>query len=303
MFNKLILLLISLISISLNAQKDSISIVFYNVENLFDNFDDPTKNDNEFLPDSKKEWTSYRWNDKTNKIAKIITALKFPDIIGLAEIENDTVLRKLVKNRLLWKQNYEIIHFESKDRRGIDCALLYKPSRVDLLSLKATPVKLNGRPTRDILGATFITHKDTLALFVNHWPSRYGGRKKSNPKRIQAAWQLKYLMDSVTSHHKNFRILSMGDFNDEPKDSSLKLLSAYINSSLNFRGTIKYRKKWQVFDQFIHSQNLIPTCYVFEHEFLFEEDKKYGGLKLKRTYLGPFYNGGFSDHLPIVLKY
>lgn len=285
------------------AKKDSVTIMFYNVENLFDTMDDSTKNDNEFLPQKKKRWNNDKWQEKTTRIAKVIAANNFPDIIGLAEIENDTVLQEITNHYILRKKHYSIIHFESADRRGIDCAILYRKKRLDVHSMKPNQVLLNGRPTRDILGATFSIKKDTFAVFVNHWPSRYGGKKKSIPKRAQASKVLLNLMDSISAIHPSRKIISMGDFNDEPKDSSLLAFKDYSNVSQEFKGTLRYRGKWQVFDQFICSKNFTYNSKVFKPDFLLEEDKSYGGLKPFRTYYGPMYHNGFSDHLPIKLTF
>ncbi len=291
------------IFISVSAQKDSVRVLFYNVENLFDTNDDTLKNDNEFLPTSKKNWNNFKLNDKINKIAKVIAAANFPDVIGLCEVENDSVLLKLVNHSILFRKRYQIIHFESPDQRGIDCALLYKNKKFDVLSMKPNQVEINGRKTRDILSTTLTHKKDTITFFVNHWPSRYGGKKKSIPKRVSAANKLRLLMDSVKTNYTSRKIISMGDFNDEPKDSSLKILKKYTNRSDTFKGTIKYKGKWQVFDQFICSKNLTYNSRVINWNFLMEEDKYYGNQKPFRTYYGPRYNGGFSDHLPILLTF
>lgn len=284
--------------------QDSVSIMFYNVENLFDTFDDSTKNDNEFLPEAKKKWTKSRWHKKTQKIAQVITAANYPDVIGFCEIENDTVLKKLINSNLLWKEHYKILHFESKDQRGIDVAIIYKAHRLDLLSVKPHYVNLKGRRnTRDILSATFANETDTFALFVNHWPSRYGGQKKSIPKRLIASNKLKILMDSVTHNFSNRKVIAIGDFNDEPHDISLASFTNYEFAPFKFDGTIRYRGRWQKFDQFILSKKFAYQARILNFKFLLEEDKKYGGFKPYRTYIGPRYRNGFSDHLPILLRF
>jgi hypothetical protein len=304
LFQYLYLTIIISFCITESYGQDSVSIMFYNVENLFDTFDDSTKNDNEFLPDAKKKWTKSRWHKKTQKIAQVITAANYPDVIGFCEIENDTVLKKLINSNLLWKKKYKILHFESKDQRGIDVAIIYKAHRLDLISVKPNYIDLKGkRNTRDILSATFANQKDTFALFVNHWPSRYGGKKKSVPKRLIASNKLKILMDSVTNNFPNRRVIATGDFNDEPHDSSLAQFKDYEFTSFKFAGTIRYRGRWQFFDQFILSGNFEYKARILNYEFLLEEDKKYGGLKPYRTYIGPRYRNGFSDHLPILLKF
>lgn len=300
--NKKLSILSAVLFIVLRANcQDSLSVMFYNVENLFDTLDDSTKNDNEFLPQAKKKWDYYKWNEKTDKIAKVIAANNFPDAIGLAEIENDTVLKKLVHNYLLRDQSYDYIHFESNDFRGIDCALLFKRNKLNLLQAKNATVNLNGRPTRDILVTTFKCKNDTISLLVNHWPSRYGGWKKSEPKRLQAAKLLKHVMDSIQSSHQSVQLIAMGDFNDEPTNESLKTLCNYKNYGTDLVGTIKYRGIWQTFDMFITNQIDCRT-YVYKPAFLLEEDKRYGGDKPFRTYYGPMYHRGFSDHLPVLLK-
>ena len=294
-------------------------ILFYNVENLFDTATDSTRSYNEFSPESKKKWNKYKYNKKINEIAKCITAASDDgaEFIGLAEIENTLVLQKLISHPLLFPYHYEIIHFESRDVRGIDVALLYKSNVMDLLSFKKITIPKKRRPTRDILVVVGV-HKeseDTLALFVNHWSSRYGGKKKSEKSRVLAAVTLQNQMDSLRNKYPTCKIVSMGDFNDSPKDSSMnKVLdnTNYVNlfrDSTQTYGSLKYKRKWQVFDQFIVSKNLIEkgalklsNVQIFSPEWLLEKDKKYGGKKPFRTYLGPQYHGGISDHLPVVLR-
>lgn len=295
--------LILILGKTVSGQADSLNVMFYNVENLFDIQDDSSKNDNEFLPDSKKSWTKTKWKEKTTKIAKVIAAANFPDVIGFAEIENLSVLQLLTQHFILQKQQYKIIHFESPDLRGIDCALIYKANKFNLLYMKPIKVDLTKRPTRDILITTLAYKRDTISFLVNHWPSRYGGKNKSAPKRLMAGLKLKEVMDSLKSLKPNNKIIAMGDFNDEPKDPSLKTLKDYKNLSDQIKGTIKYRGNWQNFDQFITSNNVNYSIKTLNFDFLLEPDKTYGGLKPNRTYFGPMYHGGFSDHLPILLTF
>ena len=299
----LILFIFTLNSLSIFSQADSLSVLFYNVENLFDTEDDSLKMDNEFLPNGKKKWSSTRWNQKTVNVTKVIAGNDFPEIIGLCEIENKNVLEKIKNHYILRDNEYSIIHFESPDLRGIDCAILYQSKKLDLLAMKANKIDLPGRKTRDIVSATFTYRKDTFSVFVNHWPSRYGGRKKSNSKRQIASETLLHLMDSTSKHHPNYKIIAMGDFNDEPGDSSLITLKKYSNRSKELKGTLKYKGRWQIFDQFICSKNFNYNLMVYSPDFLLEEDKTYGGKKPFRTYYGPFFNGGFSDHLPVKLTF
>lgn len=296
-----------------------VEILFYNVENLFDTQIDSTRSYNEFSPESKKKWDNYKFNKKVNEIAKCITAAceDGAEFIGLAEIENELVLQKLINHPLLFPHHYEIMHFESRDVRGIDVALLYKSKTMDLLSFKKITIPKKRRPTRDILVVVGVHSetKDTLAFFVNHWSSRYGGKMKSEKSRVFAATILQSHMDSLKNKYPSCKIIAMGDFNDSPKDSSMsKVLNNenFVNlfkDSSHTYGSLKYKRKWQVFDQFVVSKNVLDdhgislsSVSIFSPTWLLEKDKKYGGQKPFRTYLGPSYHGGISDHLPVILK-
>ncbi|MFT6716929.1 MAG: putative extracellular nuclease [Saprospiraceae bacterium] len=328
---KLILIAILLLPSCLFTQQEKVSsknekhdgpvdeVLFYNVENLFDTEIDSTRTYNEFSPDSKKKWDKYKFKKKINEIAKCITAATEDgaEFIGLAEIENELVLQKLISHPLLFPYHYEIMHFESRDVRGIDVALLYKSKTMDLLSFKKVVIQKKRRPTRDILIVVGIhkQSKDTLAFFVNHWSSRWGGKKKSEKSRVLAAVTLQYQMDSLRKKCPSCKIIAMGDFNDSPKDSSINKVLDNINyvnlfkDSTQTYGSLKYKRKWQVFDQFVVSKNLLENTGVtvnnvtiFSPSWLLENDKKYGGQKPFRTYYGPRYHGGISDHLPVVLR-
>lgn len=283
------------------CSQDHPKVMFYNVENLFDTVDDTLKNDDEFTPNGLKKWDNFKLDTKITQIAKVIIGNNFPDLVGLAEVENDSVLTLLCKHSLIRKQQYDFIHFESPDKRGIDCAFLFKSAKWNLIFAKPIQVSSKSNPTRDILACTLTHKKDTFCFFINHWPSRYGGVTKSEPKRIQAAQMLLQHMDSVTNRHPHQTIITMGDFNDEPQNSSLQLLSKYYNYGTQTDGTIKYKGKWQTFDMFISNKRRFKFK-IFKPALLLEKDVKYGGFKPNRTYYGPFYNGGYSDHLPIILE-
>lgn len=308
-----IISLLLLISVQLcSGQK----VLFYNLENFFDAKRDHSRDYNAFTPEGKNKWTERKFREKVNLSAKSILAAGSgkADYIGLAEIENKNVLETLIKHPLLKEQSFDFIHIESRDVRGIDVAFLFRKSQFDLLSFQNIQVPLKKRPTRDILFVYGIDvlSSDTLGFYVNHWPSRYGGKRKSEPSRILAAQTLKNHMDSVMNLHPNCYLIAMGDMNDEPKDSSLKILSidskfTNIMTNANLEtGTIKYRGNWQIFDQFIVSKNLLQerrtSVEIFNEAWLMEEDKKYGGLKPKRSFRGPIFHGGVSDHLPILMQ-
>ncbi|MFP3860720.1 MAG: endonuclease/exonuclease/phosphatase family protein [Bacteroidales bacterium] len=307
--------------------------MFYNVENAFDTINNPDKEDNEFLPDTIRGWDSYKYYRKINKIYKVTIAAggwQPPDLIGICEIENGNVIQDLISKTPLSKYPYEFAHKNSPDERGIDVAILYNTEKVEMLSADFIKIELppEYRSTRDILYAKVTDYKeDTLHIFVNHWPSRWGGAAATEQKRIIAAQTLRKTTDSILKTNSDSKIIITGDFNDEPENASLtehlKALSSYneiqsnnlYNLSANwqkrFRGTHKYQEHWSVLDQFIVSgallldkDNLHTTpedACIFEFSPLLEKDKKHMGVKPYRTFYGYKYHGGYSDHLPILL--
>lgn len=313
----------------------SLKFMFYNVENLFDIYDDSLKLDGEFLPDGYKHWTKKKYINKINQIYKVIMDLGGwdpPVLIGLCEIENLSVLEDLINITPLSNYKYRIIHQESPDRRGIDVALLY---RMDIFKpdfYKALKLNLrSGKKTsRDILYVRgHISTTQNLHIFINHWPSKSGGEIASQPDRISAAKLLKQHTDSLFINYKNPGIIITGDFNDDPDSKVMKdILKAqtdfeFINNeelyNLSYQfskkqneGSYKYQGRWNIIDQFIISGNLFNTnkklltsfsgCKIFKRDYLLEDDKSFLGKKPFRTYLGPIYHGGFSDHLPVYLE-
>ena len=302
--------------------QESFRVLFWNVENLFDCKDDPRKNDNEFLPESKRGWTSYRYWEKVRKLAKgIIASGKeyVPDLVGLCEVENDSCLFDLTRRSPLREAGYRFVMTDSPDQRGIDVALLYQRANFRLLQHQSIriPHKLLKRgPTRDILHVVGkVVSGDTLDVFVCHLPSRSGGQAKSEPYRIFVADKLKQAVDSLLEVRTHPYIIMMGDFNDYPTNKSMKRLckDGTLHNLMKGKkgGTYRYRGEWGIFDQFIVSGSLLKKksnirtskehAQILCHPFLLEEDDKYGGEKPFRTYNGMKYQGGFSDHLPIGL--
>jgi hypothetical protein len=308
-----------------------VTIMFWNVENLFDPFDDSLTMDEEFTPEGPRHWTWAKFNHKLNNIYKVISSAggwNPPDIIGLCEVENRWVLEQLVKNTPLAKYEYRIVHYESHDPRGIDVGMLYIPGSfhpVYSAPLKIRGLKPEDEPARDILYVKGLIHGwDTLHLFINHWPSRYQGEIVSAPERAAVAKILRQNIDSLFRHDANNRIIIFGDFNDEPEDISISgILSArcirsdietntlynlVVSPACSFPGTQKYQGKWFFFDQFMVSGNMLLSydsisVKVLDFDFLLEEDEGYTGLKPFRTYNGYRYKGGFSDHLPVCFKF
>ena len=307
-----------------NAQApDEVSVMFYNVENLFDIRDDSLTRDDEFLPRGTRGWTYTKFQQKLQNIYKVIAAVgewEPPMLVGLAEVENRFVLEALLRDTPLHRYRYEIVHQDSKDARGIDVALLYRSDQFTLLDTQFISVDLSawgGGHTREILYVKgTLRAGDTLHYLVNHWPSRYRGVQASNPLRLQAAQTLRAFTDSLYQHNPESNILIAGDFNDNPEEASLQALcdNAYLTnvSQYAMEGTNKHQDHWNTFDQFIVSRNLIGNgsqwqvedkkAVAYAASWLLEEDLKYLGYKLRRTYVGFRYQGGFSDHLPVYVR-
>ena len=310
-------------------------ILFYNVENLFDTKNDSLKNDDDFLPDGFMRWTPWKYWEKLKNITRVITAvgeMQSPALVGLCEIENDSVIFDLTKRAPLRAQNYEYITTNSPDERGIDVALLYQRHQFKLFEKNEYKIVFqdkNTRPTRNILHATGqLVNRDTLDVFVCHFPSRSGGWRETEPLRIHAAKTLRAKVDSLFTIRQHAHIVIMGDFNDQPNNKSLfQTLKAH---SVNYYrhnkelynlffhrvkekdfGTYKFQGRWEILDQFIVSGNLLSNdnsiaikdneAHIYSSDFLLQTDERYGGKQPFRTNLGPRYIGGFSDHLPIFI--
>jgi hypothetical protein len=312
-----------------------VRVVFYNTENLYDPYNDSTKNDDDFTSTGSKHWNYSRFSTKLAHLAKMLMAIggqHLPAMVGLCEIENRFVLNKLVHESPLKKFSYRIIQYDSPDMRGIDVALIYRPA--EFRPLASRPVRIRFQAdtnlrTRDILyvkGILFM--KDTLHLFINHWPSKLGGSAESEKRRRVVAETLRKCVDSVFEKYPAAKILVMGDFNEEPDQPGIReilhagglhsnplphhlidLMYPFLRSWKT--GTHKYKGKWSVIDQFIvsgslldHSQGLQISpddVHIFDADFLLEGESSIPGSKPARTYIGPRYAGGFSDHLPIYL--
>ena len=311
----------------------TVRVVFWNVENLYDTYDDTTKLDNEFTPSGMMRWNYTRFHTKLNHVAKTLLAAgkwEAPGIIGLCEVENRYVMNKLIYESPLKPFAYRMVHHESPDLRGIDVALLYRPSVFRVLSSKAYkisfPFDTSARTREILLVQGMLGNSDTLNLLINHWPSRRGGYAESQPRRDFVAGMLRSIFDSIQLRHPQSKILIMGDFNDEPTSGSIaRILHAMPPDSMQFptdllnlmypfcgrQGSHRYRGTWSMLDQFMISGSLLKPCKgvgliigsvrIFKGEFLLKEDLKYFGSKPFRTFNGLRYEGGFSDHLPVVL--
>ena len=285
-------------------------VVFWNVENFFDYFNDGRNaSDIEFSPLGAKHWTKKRFLAKANAVSKTLfyaTDEKgtIPDIVAFAELENGFVLRRLLSETALRKTEYRIVHYDSNDHRGIDVGLLYNASSLDLVN--SAPLKIPVDSTRDILLAQFITREgDSLAVLVNHFPSKLGTTGKDDG-RMTAAERLLEICDSLDNAGWK-RILALGDFNEQPDEAACTLLNSRLcNLALNTRpseGTIKFNGHWELIDQAFVTGPLVDSSSfeILKIPFLLEKDSSHSGLKPRRTFIGPRYNAGISDHLPVCV--
>jgi endonuclease/exonuclease/phosphatase family metal-dependent hydrolase len=297
--------------------QDSLVVMFWNVENFFDHVDQGTgESDKEFSSFGARHWTKRKFQTKCDDIAKSVLWIRdeygrMPDVIGLSEVENRWVLWKLLTNTLLRKYDYRIVHFDSGDRRGIDVALLYRESVFRKVSHSLTVPMVGGKrmSTRDMLQVCL---EDLMGQKINmivcHHPSKYGGAEESSSRRNAAMGALRGLCDSLEISDPDVPIVAMGDFNDTPDGVQFRLLDGVlVNKAEGLfeagQGTIRYQGVWELIDMFIVSESLvdISEMKIVQMPFLMTYEKKYPGMKPLRTYSGPRYVGGVSDHCPIVL--
>lgn len=304
-----LLLILTIAMFQLSAKTEAqTTLAFWNVENYFDLQHDEGKQDLDFTPAGANHWTPKRYAKKRNGIYKVVAALKWPIVMGLSEVENDAVLRDLCLGTPLRQYQYQFIHFESADRRGIDCALLYRPDSFNPIESRPISVSdsVNQFFTRDILlVGGLLNNQDTLYLLVNHWPSRQGGGK-AEYYRSRIAMRLLQLLDSMTLAHPQAWIVAMGDFNADPlnpcfSDFAQRNYYFPMASLPSGTGSYKYHEFWSYIDQFISTRPC--AAHAFELPALLQADDRYLGGKPFRTYLSMRYLGGYSDHLPIVLEF
>ena len=298
-----------------------LTFVELNCENLFDYTHDAGKQDTEFLPESDRHWTSKRYWHKLNMVAQELLSCSdegngIPDLVALCEVENDSVMRDFTRRSLLRNAGYQYLMTSSPDERGIDVALLYAPASfapIRSYAIRVNPVE-GMRVTRDILYACGETVSgDTLHVFVVHQPSKFGGEKHSRPFRLAVADRLCQSIDSIRAISPDAKLMVAGDFNDGAVSPSLLQyeqhglvnLTKYAKGANGVRGTYRYKGEWESIDHILGSSsinNKVDTAFIHAPQFLLEEDARYGGYRPRRTYIGPRYQGGFSDHLPLVVR-
>jgi predicted extracellular nuclease len=331
--------LLILASLPLRSQKNvnSFLVVSYNVENLFDTINSPDFDDDEFTPSGGKNWTYERYEKKLKDLAEVIRSLPLKDppaLIGLVEVENREVLEDLIRQRGLRREGYEIVHEDGPDPRGIECALLYRPELFSYQSHEYIRVEDAQDPEYIHRGILHVkgTGPDgsNLHIFVNHWKSRSGGVRETEPRRMYSAITLRKQLDMLLAREPGFKAILLGDFNDEPTNNSInKGLSAtnkrknigmgeYYNLYYDLhnagnRGTYNFQGTWNMLDQVIVTYNLVnrdkglTTGFdggkILQEEFMLYQSETYGSSLPSATYGGPQYYGGPSDHLPVYVEF
>ncbi len=341
MKNIYITLFLAFFSIHISAQKATnyklVVVAFYNMENYYDTINNPAVNDDEFTPEGERHYTSEVYKTKTERLATVISKIGTdikpgtadgPALLGVAEIENDTVLNDLTHNHLLSARNYQFVHYDSKDARGIDVALIYNPKYFKVEESRAIAVKFPGSKkffTRDILWVKGKLDGETINVYVNHWPSRLGGEEQSAPFRNLAARICKKHIDSIAFADGIQKVIIMGDFNDDPISSSISnilgakekkedvkkngIYNPWVELYKKGIGTLAYQDTWGLFDQILLTSPWLNKSqpgyffykqFVFNREFMIENIGQYKGYPM-RTYDGNNYRGGFSDHFPTYI--
>ncbi len=324
-----------------SAQNDAsyklAAIGFYNLENLFDTIPSTTSNDSEYLPSGRMAWNTYKYTNKQANMAKVISQLateNTPDgvaLLGVAEVESRKVLEDLVHEPALKARNYQVVHFDSPDERGIDCGLLYQPKYFKVTGSKPMRVMLKDPKTgsidftRDILYVSGLFDGEPIHVMVGHWPSRRGGEAGSGWMRAAAAGVCRHIADSIKAVNPDAKIVIMGDLNDDPTNKSLTQVLNAKRSSDDLKpdelynpmydlykegnGTLAYRDAWNLFDQLVLSKGFVNKktggwqlfkAVVFRQPWMLQTDGAFRGYPL-RTSIGDVFINGYSDHLPVYL--
>jgi predicted extracellular nuclease len=323
-FTALIFVLLSFRTVHSQDVQEPFRVMFYNIENFFDIHDDTLTDDNSFLPGGVMKWNYSRYNKKLNSLYKTIVAAgdwNPPAVIAFCEIEKRNVLEDLVYNTFLSKFRYGIIHEESPDRRGIDVCLIYRKDLAMVAGYDYLIPDTSNFTSRSVLHARLIIHSDTIHFFINHWPSRRGGVLAGAGSRMLIAQMVKGKVDSILQRDNQSRIILLGDFNCTPDDAIIRSLiyssgndTVLINLSRSLaknEGTYRYRGAWEMIDQVIVSKSLVycnnglytseKMLKILSSEFLLQKDPNYPGMTPYSTYRGYRYQGGYSDHLPVLL--
>jgi len=303
------------------------TIAFYNLENLFDLYDDERTNDNDFLKTSVKNWTHKRFQNKLRKLGYTISQIgrteteKHPAVIGVCEVENTSALNSLMTSKHLANLPYDFVHYDSSDERGIDVALIYDTTVFNVNTSETFSIHLvdeRGEPdyTRDILLVSGLLDGEEMHFIVNHWSSRREGQKESENKRLASSKKVGEIIIALRQYDAHAKIIVMGDFNDDPSNTSIKnLVENYklfnpMSTLRSYnRGTTRHNKQWNLFDQILFTPNFFELeentlqygeADIFDEDFLKSHNGKFKGTPY-RTYVGKRYKGGYSDHFPVYM--
>ncbi|MCR9227777.1 MAG: endonuclease [Flavobacteriaceae bacterium] len=309
----------------MQKQENRYTVAFYNLENFFDTVNDPYLLDDDFTPNGFKKWNKSKFWNKTNKISRTISNIGMgnsdypPVLVGMAEVENKRVIKSLLRAKQLRDIDYDFVHFDSPDERGIDTALIYHKEHFRAMGAETIPLMVqntNGERdlTRDILYVHGKLHQEEVHVFVNHWPSRREGADITSYKRVKAAKTILEKIDRIAGDNPN--IIIMGDFNDGPNSESIQTLmdtGRFINPMQKllspFTGSANYKSTWSLFDQILLSHSFLNyqtnthsfvKANIFAPRFLKEWKGRYKGNPF-RTYAGNKYLGGYSDHFPVYI--
>lgn len=296
------------------AQMSISTVAFYNVENMFDTINDPVTDDGDFTPRGKYRWNAEAYNAKISNIAKVAAMLK-ADILGLAEVESSGVLDDLINTKEM--ENYDYVHFDSRDSRGIDVALLYDVTKVELTEVKPLVYKNGAYNSRDILYVYCKLNGNPVHILVCHLPS-VNSRAKY---RRMAVNSVRYYVNSIAAHDKSAKIIVMGDFNFNPRSKNANALRIGNNGATGLHnpfkqlhdkgyGSYMYRGKWNMYDMIFVNRNMLTghglryidgSERIFIRDFLIDQSGRFKGYPL-RAISNDRFTGGYSDHLPVYIN-
>ncbi len=301
------------------------SIAFYNLENLFDPLENDKTLDKDFTPNGIYNWDDHKYQQKINNLSLIISKIGLtrsetpPVLIGVCEVENESCLEDMIQSEPLKNFDYGFVFHKSPDHRGINVALLYQKRHFRFIENKAVSVnfknQIESEGTRDILHVKGLLFGKHIHLILNHWPSRSDGTQKTDHKRISASQEVQKIINEIKTSDPLAQIIIMGDFNDEPSSESLApyLKEGFTNPMLQFqklkKGSVKYKGKWIMFDQILFNNNLkeaewfdYQSTQIYVEPSLIEKSGRHRGSP-KRTFVGSYYVGGYSDHFPVFIYF
>ena len=323
---------------TLSAQDKPYSVVFYNLENLFDIYNDPETHDDEFTPQGVKQWNETRYQKKLTNMERVLFDIaaqqkEYPIVIGVSEIENRSVLEDLISQPKLKGANYRICHYDSPDARGVDVAFLYRPDVFKIQGSDNIKLHVDGLPnfrTRDLVVMWGTIEGEPFYFLVSHWPSRLGGKEASQFKRDACAKQIREIKDSLLRENPATKVIVMGDFNDDATDDSIvevmgakrkvkelqpgDFFNPYNEMLRAGLGTLAYQDEWNLFDNICVTENLVNAergtlriikgkkyyGNIFTRPYMLQLEGQYKNYPL-RTFVSNNFQNGFSDHFPVYI--